>query len=260
MLPTLQSLIYLPVPTSETASKSAMIIIDPRTKWPPPQQVMAALAELGATAGEVIIPSGMRNLRSSFQELAETPGPKSPDGEIQTAAATFLFETLQRKHRFRSRGGMPFLTTASWRTPIKKYQIQALKQLKADPPAAFVEAVAKEMCKAANLMVGLSNVTCVTNIPCGHSQGRCLSELLARALAREISAPYLSTFKRQIRKGSSHPRTNGGLEPFVVENVPKGTVLLVDDVVSSGRHFEMAIQKLAPLVGHVAGIAWIGDG
>lgn len=259
-MPTLRKLLYAPFDIGSETVKGGIIMVDPALKWPFDNNTTMALTELAALAGEVI-----RDLYLQHESVPSPPlqGLSDISGQeflANDAVCSFLLDTLQTRQSLKSRGDTAYTTLRTWRKPLKTYQIKAMTALKAAPPPPFISAVAAELANAGRRMIGASNISAVVNVPCGHARtGHCLSQMLAEAVAAELSVSYIESLRRQHRPGRSHPRRNARLEPFEVVTRPKGTVLLIDDVATSGRHLELAVNALRPHVSHVAALAWIGD-
>jgi predicted amidophosphoribosyltransferase len=153
-----------------------------------------------------------------------------------------------------------FVTLRTWNKSIKQHQMSALKIVKSDPDPLFVDAVAGEMAEHVRRLFGVPRVGCVVPVPGGHSKGEeCLSVQLARALALKLKVPFVDALSQPPRKGRSHPRKNAELKaPKLVTDQAHESVLLIDDVATSGRHIELAVQSLRTMAQHVTAIAWIG--
>ena len=174
-------------------------------------------------------------------------------------SARFLFDTLVERRTIRSRNEISYLTLRSWRTPLRKYQISALKALKGRVPASFADEIASEVADGVTGLVGTSAFKAIVPIPCGHSQsGDCLSLAIARCLAARLNLPMVQALESARRKGSSHPKKNASRPPMALAHAVKGPVLLVDDVATSGAHLEEAVGLLKPESGSVLSVAWIG--
>jgi hypothetical protein len=162
----------------------------------------------------------------------------------QTSAA-FLLKTLLVKHRLLARNGVSYIGIRSWRATIKPYQIAALTALKADIPKSFVTSVAEELAKAAVSHFGAKFISNVVPIPCGTSaRDDCLSVLTAVQLARLLKCNFKNVLKTNIPKGSSHPKSAARLQHVELIGDLTGTTLVIDDVITSGKHVELALKCL----------------
>jgi len=181
-------------------------------------------------------------------------------GEVPAEPSlAFLQETLVQRRTIRSRKTISYLTFRAWRSPIREWQIKALKALKANLPAAMPEVIADEMFAEINALVGVSAFRAVVPVPCGHSrEGPCLSLEIARAIAGRIGIPVVQAFATRPLKGVSHPKENARRPPLTLAVPVHDPVLLVDDVATSGAHIEEAVTLLRPHTGSVMAMAWIG--
>lgn len=83
-------------------------------------------------------------------------------------------------------------------------------------------------------------------MPCGNSgTEECFGKKLARELASALGLPFAQIFEdRLVEGGSSHPQRYARLGPLVWRNRPTGSVLLVDDLATTGLHVEQALGAL----------------
>ena len=190
------------------------------------------------------------------EALARRIGHAAPLPEPSLA---FLTETLVERRTIRSRKAISYLTLRAWRSPIREWQIKALKALKANIPPAMPEAIGDEILAEINALVGTAAFRAVVPIPCGHTrEGPCLSLEMARTLAGKIGIPVVQAFVTQPTKGTSHPKENTRRPPLVLAVPVQEPVLLIDDVATSGAHIEEAVRLLKPHTGSVLAVAWIG--
>jgi predicted amidophosphoribosyltransferase len=180
-----------------------------------------------------------------------------PDGDGAGPVTKFLLETLAPKSRILNRKSQHYLATRSWRAPIKQYQIAALKSLKSDPPAAFLEAAARDVVQAIRNVHGVDIGKYVVPVPCGHSGENCFSRLLARAVADQLALEFVDAFACQPIIGSSHPKQNVRRPRMKLLRELDGPVILVDDVATSGDHIEEASRLLKKTASTVWPVAWV---
>lgn len=171
----------------------------------------------------------------------------------------FLTDTLVEQKALRSRNNVSYLTVRTWRKPIKAYQIKALKALKRTDLRSCVGIIADEMLAAISAMVGVSSFDGIVAIPCGHSDSdHCLSMMISELLSEKMSIPVVRAFAPRPLKGSSHPKASAKMPPLKLRQEPQGNYLLVDDVATSGRHLEEAVELLRREGAEVMAVAWIG--
>jgi hypothetical protein len=201
----------------------------------------------------------MRILHSTRAGLNDVALDNAANTNSTDVVSDFLFETLLHKRRLLQRNGYGYLAVRGWRKPIKAYQLSGLKALKKAKPDGFAERIASELDDAIKSIHGSLKNAVVVPVPCGHSGEGCLTEQIAKALARRIGIPMVKAFAPLAVTGSSHPKTNAKRPKMtLLENV-QGQIILVDDVATSGAHMEEARKLLSENASAVWSIAWIAD-
>lgn len=182
--------------------------------------------------------------------------------EADTKAATrFVCETLLEKRSLHSRGGVDFSSLRTWRAPIKQYQISAIAALKDDPPPHFIKLIAQDFVAHTKRTHGADVIKSVVPIPPGSSgRQQSVSTMVAEEVALQIGAAYCNCLlgDGKVSRGPSSPKKSALLSPYKLSRVPNGPILLVDDIVTSGRHFELAVNVLKLQSVAVYPVAWIG--
>jgi predicted amidophosphoribosyltransferase len=177
----------------------------------------------------------------------------------EDAAVEFLLETLVQRRALRGRKDISYVTLRSWRNSIRAHQIKALRAIKHNSPWSLASEIAVEMRDDIRSLFGSGGFRAVVPMPCGHSApGRCLSEAIATALAKELGLPAVHALSLAVEAGSSHPKANAKRAPMKLLTPVEGPVLLIDDVATSGRHNEEASLLLRGGGASVLAIAWIG--
>ena len=191
---------------------------------------------------------------SAFQVSGEAKG------QGFEAIETFLFSTLIEKAVVRRRGKTQYSTVRAWRKPVKKYQMEAMRSLKALAPETFLRKVAEEIVVATQLLLGGSKFDFVVPVPSSHGQeGHGFSELLAREVADASGVPYREVLTITRSHGASHPKKNVGRPPMLCDVDLTGKfALIVDDIATSGRHIEEATMAIRATAKGSFAIAWIG--
>jgi hypothetical protein len=184
--------------------------------------------------------------------LLPPPGTERPD-----MLADFLLETLVARQRILARGAISYQACRTWRGPIKPHQVKALKLLKTDPPVGFVNRIADELIAHVSRAVGVSVFASVAAVPCGHSGPGCLSDRIGRAVAERAGLPFVDVFVPLQVSGSSHPKTNTIRPRMRFRTEPPASVLLVDDVATSGAHLAEATRLLREQGTATFPLAWI---
>lgn len=257
--PFTRSLVHIPVSGVHSEIEVAISIVNPEIKWPFTSNISGILNDLVMLVADAMVASEHDEERAerSMQEVA-TPSPAKT--KTADTAGKFLLATLPVRTSIRSRKDVSYVTLRTWSKSIKAHQLAALKIAKADPDTQFVEDVAREMATYVRRLFGISQVGCVVPVPCGHSKtNECFSVRIAQSLAKKLDVSFVDALQHTAREGSSHPNKNAKLKlPKLLEGVANEAVLLVDDVATSGRHIELAVQSLRQMANNVTAIAWIG--
>lgn len=232
-------------------------------------------ADLAASAapGMQRIVQILRSQVRLLAELAESAAPAEPSlpavvsepaaqyhaaqAEQPEVVSDFLLSTLIRRRSMRIRRNVVYFGVRSWRSPLKGYQISALRALKRNPPSAFVRAVAAEIADEAVRLAGRHAFQSVTAVPCGHSRPDGFSHQLGVHVARHLQLPFAEAFAYRPVSGSSHPKTNVSRPSMQMIAPPGGSTLLVDDVATSGAHIAEAGTMLRKAGTNVTPLAWI---
>jgi predicted amidophosphoribosyltransferase len=200
----------------------------------------------------------------TFQKLNNPVGEARlgfSDGNFSTLDSTahFLLETLVQRRSLRARDDVSYLTVRSWRAQIKQHQIKALKAIKKNPSAAFLKRVGVDCATEIDMLVGKQTFKFVVPIPCGHSKGGpCFSLELAKAVGFELGLPVINAFAHLRQAGSSHPKENVNRDSMRLIQAVPGSVILIDDVATSGEHLREATKLLRSSGIDVFALAWIG--
>lgn len=171
----------------------------------------------------------------------------------------FLLETLIPGTRLHSRNGTSYVSARRWHKSIRAHQIKAMCSVKRQPTGAFVSQIAQELIDVVERVIGMGAFSCVIPIPPGSSgQANALSVQIANTVAEAcgLVCHPRGLVAGDVSLGRSHPRKSQDLRPYRLGSDIVGPALLVDDVVTSGRHLELA--RLALIPRPVFSIAWIG--
>jgi hypothetical protein len=275
LMPHAKSLMALLVPGCPHADRAVLKVINPRRSAFSDATIWRELTKFCEVIASVLclkVSPSLGNTTHGFQPVADQANNKhkkiafddvQPDGAApKLPCVSFLFDTLIKKRVLHSRNGVDFITMRTWRGPMKPYQIAALVTLKKGKPNELVRRVASELAAAALNMHGEGLINCVVPVPGGNSgDEQSFSMLVAREVAAILNIPcddLLVSASKPAKPGASTPRKSANLKPFNVKRMVDGPILVVDDVVSSGKHMEMAISALREKANAVYGIAWIG--
>ncbi len=171
-----------------------------------------------------------------------------------------LFDTLVERRSIRARNGINYMSLRSWRQNLRDFQMKALKELKKSPGSSSLpRLIGAEIAAEINSLLGQGAFSLVVPVPCGHSKSEaCLSVEIARSVGHSLNLPVVQAFARHALSGSSHPKKNLSRPPLELIRQVGGSILLVDDVATSGTHLAEAANLLRPHAKSVLPLAWIG--
>lgn len=181
---------------------------------------------------------------------------------VQTGSPPPYQDTILKSLIYRpttyQRNEIRWIAAHGWRSGRKKAGMAALRLLKQNPDAAFISAAAQPISALIRQLFGMIPADAVTCIPCGHSRRPdCFGKRLAQAVARELNLPFIQLFADVARPGSSHPKKSANLPGLKQISVPPRSVIVVDDLATSGRHLEQAVSTLRNLSVTASAVAWI---
>ena len=258
-VPEVRSLIAFLLSELDDEPRMVLLILNPHPSVFADPNDFAAMRVLAKTLSDLPRRFRLENIDKADNRLSgfeDSAAAAVTTGD--NVAAQFLSSTLIRKTRLLARKGVSYIAVRSWRNSIKTFQIAALTALKRNPPKSFVTAVAREIADVARAQYGGAIIRNVVPVPCG-SSGRpdCLSVQLAREIAEILNCEFMNILQSSAKRGSSHPMASAKLEPFKLTKPIHGVTLVVDDVVSSGRHMELAVNCLRSNGVDCFAIAWI---
>jgi predicted amidophosphoribosyltransferase len=98
----------------------------------------------------------------------------------------------------------------------------------------------------------------LTSVPSGHSRRRdCLGKQIVQAVAAALGLPFLQVFADRPCSGVSHPKEFAKLPPLHPLADPPASMLLVDDLGTSGWHVEESLTALRRLGAAASAFEWI---
>jgi hypothetical protein len=268
LMPHMKSLIALLVPGCPMESRAVLKVVNPAKAALTDGRTVQMLSDICFAAANLLKlerelalcgGEGGRNLHGGHGagHLHED-GARYGEGEM---AAAFLVDTLVKRRHLHSRNAIDYVTLRSWRAALKKHQIAALSTLKQSPPARFLATVADEIAANVRRAYGEGGIRSVVPVPPGSSGGAStLSIELARAVADRLNASLHEALATTgtTERGASSPRKSSRLPTYhLIEPVP-GPILVIDDVASSGRHLELAVDACRAQSSAVYAVAWIG--
>lgn len=169
-----------------------------------------------------------------------------------------LRRSLTYRPRILSRNDVSWIATHAWRTKEKGRGLAALKQVKRHLPAAVIDDAAEPIATIIRQLVGGIPAHAVTCPPCGHSRRPdCFGARLARRVAEALEVSFIQVFADRPCGGTSHPRQSAQLRPLTQIGVVPSSIIVVDDLATSGRHLEEMVLALRQLGSAASAFAWI---
>ena len=158
----------------------------------------------------------------------------------------------------RRRGDCAYLTVRSWRAETRAEDLAAFKREKRAKGEGLVDLAAAEIAHELRALLCPTPDWSVTAVAPGHSrEARSWGVLLAAAVAEQLQLTFRTAFQPRPVAGSSHPRRNLTLPALEWQERPRGPVVLVDDVATSGWHLAEALGLLRQAGVAAIGAAWI---
>ncbi len=209
---------------------------------------------LGDRASRPATPHNQAEAEPNLAEFSEQALDTAP-------TAKFLLDTLVVKRTLRARNSVSYVALRTWRKSIKQYQISALASIKLKPSQVIIDAVADEIATATTQIYGNDTIKAVVPIPGGSSGAKVsFSELVAKEVAIRLNTQYAPVLiGGNAEPGPSHPKKSSRLPEYRLARPIADTVLIVDDVVTSGRRIELAHAALRAGGANCFAVAWIGN-
>lgn len=175
----------------------------------------------------------------------------------------FLDETLLTAPRHHRRGNVAYFSLRSWRKSIKPFQTAAMRNLKNQPDLEVTAVIAEQLAGLATTITNGRAYEFVSAVP-GGSSGRKhnFASILAFHVAEKLGVPLRtpltgSLLTNRISK-SSHPRQGIYFRAHYVPGaLDECFGLLVDDVATSGTHFEKCVRALSAHDKSVVCVSWV---
>lgn len=174
----------------------------------------------------------------------------------------FLNSTLTSAMNQRSRSGVTFFSARGWRKSVKPMQIAAMRNLKKQPSEAAVKAIASDIVTCASTITNGRPYEFVCSVPGGTSHKKeNFASLIGRCAACELGVRYFDPLlTAQTGRSSSHPKQSRHFRPRYRNDTAEGDFdfgLLVDDVATTGIHFERCVDLLRLNGKSVVCVSWV---
>lgn len=158
-----------------------------------------------------------------------------------------------------SRNGISYVVARNWRADAKSSAVDELKRAKARLCCETCDLAVADVADVARRLYGASPRAVITSVPCGHSRvPDCFGRRLAEGVAAELGIRYVQCWRDRFVKGVSHPKEFHKLPPLEWIRKPSQSVIVVDDVATSGWHLEEALTALRTVGVPASAIAWVG--
>jgi hypothetical protein len=198
--------------------------------------------------------AGVEILQEQLPSIARSV----PVGE--EAILAFLANTLIRRASLRHKGALSYVIVRQWKAALKDVQLAALEGLKIGPSKVAANQIAHEISFVVSSIFEGMNFDAIVPVPCGSSgTPTCMSVEIASALAQILGVPIMNCLSGEPGSGRSHPHKSKSLKPYRLEGEVSGHLLLVDDVLTSGKHLQLACDALRAAGASVSSVVWVGS-
>lgn len=190
-----------------------------------------------------------------FSEATFRAGASEPERPRHDAG--LLGSLVYRPMVFR-RNDVAWVATCAWRADAKADDIAALKRAKRDLDRRLINGAAELAAALVRQLHGDRAAEAITSVPCGHSRRPdCLGKQIAQAVADALGVPFLQVFADRPCSGVSHPKEFAKLPPLERVADPCGSMILVDDLATSGWHIHEFLTALRGLGASSSAFVWI---
>jgi len=179
------------------------------------------------------------------------------EAERSHQAANLLGSVVYRPAIYR-RNDVAWLAACAWRTAAKAEDLTALKLAKRDCDSRLIGAAADLLVTLILQLHGNHPADGITSIPCGHSRRPdCFGRQLAQAVADRLGLPFRQVFADRFCTGVSHPKEFAKLPPLEQIADPFPSMIVIDDLATSGWHVEESLTALRRLGVSASAAVWI---
>ena len=180
------------------------------------------------------------------------------EAERPREEAGLLGSLVYRPTVFR-RNEVGWIAACAWRARAKGDDVVALKRAKRDLDPVLIGQVADSVATVIRQLHGGRSADAITTVPCGHSRRLdCFGKRLAQVVGRSLGLPFLQVFADRPCSGVSHPKEFRKLPPLRQIADPVSSMILIDDLATSGWHIEESLTALRSLGASTSGFVWIG--
>jgi hypothetical protein len=195
---------------------------------------------------------------TTFVDLADATFRFSEDQTHSKPSESTLLKSMVYRPALFRRNGIRWISTYTWRARSKARGLSALKEAKKVVDPAVLTVAATSVATLIHEIFGDKPVEAITCVPCGHSRRPdCFSKRLAQSVATACGLPFLQIFADRPCAGTSHPKQSLSLPPLEQIADPPRSMILVDDIVTSGVHVQESMLALRHLGAVVSTVVWI---
>jgi len=212
--------------------------------------------------GRLLVPGGFNSQLpqqlSGFVEFGDaTFRAGASEAERPRHDVGLLNSLVYRPMVFR-RNDVAWIAACAWRAGAKADDICALKHAKRELDSRLIDGASELMAGLLRQLRGDRPTDAVTSVPCGHSRRPdCLGKQIAQAVAEILGLPFRQIFADRPCSGVSHPKEFAKLPPLERIANPRPSMILVDDLATSGWHVEESLTALRSLGTSASAFVWI---
>lgn len=200
------------------------------------------------------------------------PPPKLP-GFVEFGEAVFRADAAERRRPWQEAGllgslvhrpmvfrrnEVGWIAACAWRARAKTDDLAALKRAKREIDQRLIGEASELTAALIRQLDGVPAADAITCVPCGHSRRPdCFGKRLAQGVAELLGLPFVQVFGDRFCSGVSHPKEYSKLPPLDQIADPVSSMLLVDDLATSGWHVEEALTALRKLGASASAFVWI---
>ena len=156
------------------------------------------------------------------------------------------------------RNGIGWIAACAWRARAKTDDLTTLKRAKRELDPRLIRDAAELLSALVRQIHGDGAAAAATSVPCGHSRhSDRFGKQIAQAVADDLGLPFLQVFADRPCSGVSHPKEFAKLPPLEQIADPLSSMLLVDDLATSGWHVEELLTALRRLGASAPAFVWI---
>lgn len=195
----------------------------------------------------------------SFVEFGKATFRAGAAGAARPREDIKLLGSLVYRPAVYRRNEIGWIAACAWRAGAKPDDIAALKRAKREIDQRLIADAAEIVATLLQQLSGARAAAAITCVPCGHSRRPdCFGKQIAEAVALSLGLPFVQVFADRFCSGVSHPKEFDKLPPLQRIADPASTMILVDDLATSGWHVEESLMALRRLGCAGSAFIWIG--